>query len=111
MGWLSIQKMMRATAVLAALLSLSLSEAIAKGEKPAERQGRDEKRADSQVTYGRAVIFRAGHLPQLAPGKLPSDKTRPAQRVRPTHFLNTTLPVIIQGAPNELALRRHINTG
>lgn len=114
MRWLNTQ-MIGTLAVLAATLVVSTTQALAKGGQPAEprqsAQARDEKRADAQVTYGRAVVFRAGHLPQRASNEVSPDKTRPAQPIRPTHYLDTILPVIIQGAPSELALRRHRNTG
>lgn len=104
-----------AVAALWATLALLSAEAIAKGGRPADRsdaaQGRAQDAADSRdVTYGRAVIFRAGHLPRHEPDESPAGKKHPAQPAHPTHYLDTTLPVIIQGAPNELALRRYCST-
>ncbi|MGH7138883.1 MAG: hypothetical protein ACREHD_24315, partial [Pirellulales bacterium] len=101
-----------AAAVLAAVFTLVSAEAIAKGGRPAEQgeaaQNRARNRAESRdVTYGRAIIFRAGHLPRLEP---PADKKHPAELAHPTHYLDTTLPILIQGAPNELALRRYSST-
>jgi hypothetical protein len=108
-------KLIWAAGVLLSALSLVPAEAAAKGGRPADPadavRSRERDRAESRdVTHGRAIIFRAGHLPPLAPEEPSADKKHPAEPAHPTHYLDTTLPILIQGAPNELALRRYAGT-
>lgn len=70
----------------------------------------DETRAEAPVVKrGRSVIFRAGELPR-ALTEAPEPANVAPKPALPTHYLETTLPVLIQGAPHELALRRYIAT-
>lgn len=68
-----------------------------------------EAGAARTVKHGRSVIFRAGELPRESPKSTEHEggTTKPAL---PTHHLDTTLPVLIQGAPHEWALRRYLAT-
>lgn len=71
---------------------------------------RDETTRDGQrVKRGRSVIFRAGELTRVLrkAEQTARRKTKPPLR---THFLDTTLPILIQGAPHELAQRRYVST-
>ncbi|HET6879470.1 MAG TPA: hypothetical protein VFI31_04925 [Pirellulales bacterium] len=63
------------------------------------------------AAYGRAVIYRAGEMPRPQPLEQATEKPPARKSSRPTHYLNTTLPVIIQGAPQRMALERHFATG
>lgn len=68
---------------------------------------REKDRLEAQdAKRGRSVVFRAGELPRVPRRAAPP--TRKA--ALPTHFLDTTLPILLQGAPHELVLRRYVST-
>lgn len=64
-----------------------------------------------ELSYGRAVILRTGEMPRLSPTEGADNPTRRVVRTRRAHNLETTLPVIIQGAPQHWVLRRFASTG
>jgi hypothetical protein len=100
--------------LLLAVASCALSgeQATSAAEHAIAAQGRRaEAREEARDTNsGRSVIFRAGELPRFLPkATVPAGGAE--KSILPTHYLDTSLPVLIQGAPNGLVLRRYMTTG
>ncbi|HEX7378660.1 MAG TPA: hypothetical protein VF278_16185 [Pirellulales bacterium] len=76
---------------------------------PAGSPRGETPRDEQTVKRGRSVIFRAGELTRVLrkTEQTARRKTKPPPR---PHLLDTTLPILIQGAPHELALRRYVST-
>ncbi len=84
----------------------------AEGRRGADRlpPPRETKEEAGDYLHGRTVIYRSGEMPRMQPADEVAKRTA-AERVRRPHNLTTPLPVIIQGAPNRLAMRRYGATG
>lgn len=96
-AWLAVTSGVLGTAPFA--------NATQSGDSPRGETPRDEQ----TVKRGRSVIFKAGELTRVLreAEQTARRKTEPPLR---THLLDTTLPILIQGAPHELALRRFVST-
>ncbi|HVX09675.1 MAG TPA: hypothetical protein VHC22_00600 [Pirellulales bacterium] len=85
-------------------------DGVRRGDADRLPQPRETREEAGDYLYGRTVIYRSGEMPKIRPTG--DDAQRPAaERVRRTHYLQTPLPVMIQGAPNRWAMRRYTATG
>jgi hypothetical protein len=108
-GWLSLAILTIAFGAARAQGQVGGGRHVGPDDSPPPRQQAQVPSQDS--AYGRAVIYRAGEMPRKPPPEEAAKAKKPSTPVRTLHFLDTTLPVLIQGMPQHWWIRRIGNMG